>query len=86
MSIFPKLLKFRIELMFIKVNFQNKKQKQNKKNVSIIRTFWKCKSAIGISKDKKASILKSIDCIENKFKYFYQNLYVNNKRKRYEIL
>jgi hypothetical protein len=82
MIIFPKLLKFRIELMFIKVNFQNKKQK----NVSIIRTFWKCKSAIGISKDKKASILKSIDCIENKFKYFYQNLYVNNKRKRYEIL
>ncbi len=31
MSIFPKLLKLRIELMFIKVNFQNKKQKQNKK-------------------------------------------------------
>jgi hypothetical protein len=31
MSIFPKLLKFTIELMFIKVNFQNKAQKQNKK-------------------------------------------------------
>ncbi len=31
MSIFPKLLKFTIELMFIKVNFQNKVQKQNKK-------------------------------------------------------
>jgi hypothetical protein len=56
------------------------------KNVSMIRTFPKCKSAIGISKDKKASILKSIDCIENKFKYFYQNLYVNNKRKHYEVL
>jgi hypothetical protein len=54
MSIFPKLLKFRIELMFIKVNFQNKKQK----NVSIIRTFSKCKSAIGISKDKKGIDIK----------------------------
>jgi hypothetical protein len=31
MSIFPKLLKFTIELMFIKVNFQNKVQKQNQK-------------------------------------------------------
>jgi hypothetical protein len=40
MSIFPKLLKFTIELMFIKVNFQNKKQKQKKLNLIQLKLYF----------------------------------------------
>jgi hypothetical protein len=89
MGIFPKLLKFTIELMFTK-------SKTNKKSYKFSKMRKKCLNNKNILKMQVCnwniktfmflSIFKSIDCIENKFKYFYENLYVNNKRKLSNIV